>query len=125
MRVCKVSGLDRTKMFHVKHFWSNSKQFAVERPDKKIGWQASTVLGRNRLRRCVCKIRRRLIPIEGIPPCRKIIGALVLVFEIIGVLPHIDAQYYALNTLLKRGILVGRRDDIEFSVFINDEPCPS
>ena len=71
------------------------------------------------------EIRRRLVPVDRVPPRREIIGALVLIFEIIGMFPYIDAQYHPLSTLFERRILVGRRDDVELAIFIDDEPCPA
>src|ERR1700730_17089802 len=71
------------------------------------------------------EIRRRLVPIDRIPPRREIFSALVLIFKIIGVLPHIDAEHHPPYPLFERRILVGRRDDIELAAFIDDEPCPA
>ena len=39
--------------------------------------------------------------------------------------PHIDAQHHPLSTLFERGILVGRRNDIELAKLIDNEPCPA
>ena len=71
------------------------------------------------------KIRRRFVPIHRIPPCREIVGAFVLIFEIIGVLPHIDAQHHPLNALFERRVLIGRRDDRELAVLADDQPRPA
>ncbi len=39
--------------------------------------------------------------------------------------PHIDAQHHPLSPLFERRILVGRRNDIELAIFIDNEPCPA
>src|SRR5690242_14551805 len=33
-----------------------------------------------------------LVPVNGVPPCLEVVGALVLVLQVVGVLPHVDAQ---------------------------------
>lgn len=71
------------------------------------------------------RAKNRLVPIDRIPPRREIFSALILIFEIIGVLPHIDAEHHLPYPLFERRILVGRRDDIELAAFIDDELCPA
>jgi hypothetical protein len=94
-------------------------------PEKLQTFRDKSVDSLYQLDRRLGEIRRRLAPIDRIPPRREIFSALVLIFEIIGVLPHIDAEHHPPYPLFERRILVGRRDDIELAAFIDDEPCPS
>src|SRR6266853_3494302 len=69
-------------------------------------------------------IVRDRVPIHHVPPSLEVIGTTVLVFEIVGVLPHVDAQDRRV-AIHQRTILVWRRNNFELSVLILDEPRPA
>src|SRR5258708_31817467 len=54
-------------------------------------------------------------PVDDVPPAVNIIGALVLVFEVIGMLPDVYAQDRLL-AVHQRVVLVGPADDFHFAV---------
>src|SRR5579884_4531102 len=49
-------------------------------------------------------------PVDHVPPGLDVVGPAVLVLEVVGVLPHVDAQQRRL-ALADRVVLVGGRDD--------------
>src|SRR5690606_39998731 len=65
-----------------------------------------------------------LIPVYHIPPGRDIVSPEVLVLQIIGVLPNVDAENRRLP-LRKRRVLVSRGRDGKVAVLINDQPAPA
>src|SRR5262249_25061812 len=69
-------------------------------------------------------ISRDGIPIHHVPPSLEVIGTTVLVFEIVGMLPHVDAKDRRV-AIHQRTILIWRRNNFEFSVLIFDEPRPA
>src|SRR5262245_20894491 len=64
-----------------------------------------------------------LIPVDHVPPGLEVVGAAVLVVEVVGVLPDIDAEDREL-ALHERAILVGGAEDLEMPA-IDDEPAPA
>ena len=70
-----------------------------------------------------------LVPVNGIPPGFEVIGAAVLVVEIISVLPDVAADdgraFHAGHGLTHEGaVLVGGGDDFELAV-VDHEPSPT
>src|SRR2546426_209701 len=66
---------------------------------------------------------------DDVPDCFQIIGASVLVFEIIGVFPHVHAEdrlaFAAGNDFAhQRIVLVGGGNDLEFA-FVHHQPDPT
>src|SRR5581483_2351616 len=64
-----------------------------------------------------------LVPVDNVPPGRNVVGAPVLVFQIIRMLPDIEAQ----NRLLafhERTVLIWSGDDFKTAVAFH-EPCPA
>src|SRR5947208_13787762 len=53
-------------------------------------------------------------PIHDVPPGAEVIGPAVLVLQIIGVLPDVDAHHREL-AFHDWAVLIGRRDDVEFA----------
>src|SRR5581483_1636227 len=64
-----------------------------------------------------------LFPVHDVPPCGKIVGALVLVLQVIGVLPHIVAENGE-QPLRERRVLVRRSDHLQLASG-EDEPSPA
>src|SRR5215213_7069356 len=62
-------------------------------------------------------------PVDDIPPGGEIVGATVLVLEIVGVLPHVAAQDRTL-AVHERAVLVGSALDAEAPAPIRKEPAP-
>src|SRR6185437_8175842 len=62
------------------------------------------------------------VPVHGVPPRGKVVGAAVLVLQVIRVLPHVIAEDRKMP-LGKRVVLVRRGDDLQFAA-IPDEPSP-
>src|SRR5206468_1095967 len=69
-------------------------------------------------------IFRDRVPIHHVPPSLEVIGTTVLVLEIVGMLPHVDAEDRRV-AIHQRTILVWRRNNFELSVLILDEPRPA
>lgn len=65
-----------------------------------------------------------LVPVNHIPDRRQIVGAAVLVFEVVGVLPHVNAQEGGVAFHQGR-VLVGGAVDVQFAVFVLDQPAPA
>src|SRR5881394_633977 len=85
-------------------------------------WPAASLLRRS-------KSLGDLIPIHHVPESRYVIRAAILIVEIVGVLPYVQAQKRraadAGGCLAhQRAVLVGRRTDREFAA-IDDEPSPT
>src|SRR5215470_15536322 len=64
------------------------------------------------------------IPIYHVPPGFDVIGPAVLIFEIISVLPNIEAQDRRVP-VHQRVVLIWSRNDFEFFVLILDQPRPA
>src|SRR5438128_12186838 len=64
------------------------------------------------------------IPVQGVEPGGHVIGALVLVLQVVGVLPHVDAQDRR-HFFHVRAVLVGVALDRELARAIGHQPCPS
>src|SRR5688572_29123004 len=62
-------------------------------------------------------------PVHHVPPRPKIIGPAVLVFQVVGVLPHIDAEDRLL-AFHQRVVLVRRTGDFELAAVVN-HPRPA
>src|SRR5271170_3802822 len=64
-----------------------------------------------------------LVPVDGVPPGGEIVGALVLVLEVVGVLPDVVAED-GVVTLRDGAILVRRGDDFQLAA-LEDQPAPA
>src|SRR5580693_1352530 len=64
-----------------------------------------------------------LVPVHHIPPGADVVGAPVLIFEVVGVLPHVDPEH-GLLPFHQRAVLVGGALDHQLSTMI-DDPGPS
>src|SRR4051812_4638078 len=69
-------------------------------------------------------VLRDLSPIHHIPPGLDVIGPAILVIEIIGVFPDIDAEQRGI-ALHQRAILVWCRSHFELSALVLDQPGPA
>ena len=67
---------------------------------------------------------RNLIPVDHIPPGVQILGAAILVFKVVGMLPDIVAHHRIL-TIHERAVLVGGRDNLELSTRVEHKPGPT
>src|SRR5690606_25158779 len=65
-----------------------------------------------------------LVPVDDVPPGGDVVGAPVLILEVISVLPHIEAEEGGI-AVHDRRVLVGRAGDGELSVFGYDKPRPA
>ena len=69
-------------------------------------------------------------PVDDVPPCADVIGAAVLVVEIVGVLPDIEAEDgfaeigICTEAFHEWVVLVGRAGNFEFAI-LQDQPCPA
>ena len=64
------------------------------------------------------------IPIDYVPPCVDVVGAQVLVVEIIGVFPHIQTEDWGF-ACHHWVVLVGGAGDVEAAICLDDQPCPT
>src|SRR6516165_671181 len=62
-------------------------------------------------------------PVHYVPPGGEVVGALVLVLEVVGVLPDVVAED-GVKALAQRRVLIGSGDDFELAA-LNDEPAPA
>src|SRR5688572_11131791 len=67
--------------------------------------------------------RRDLVPVHDVPPSRHVIRTPILILEVVGVLPDVDAQDRRL-TLHERRVLIGSPEDGQLSARILAEPPP-
>src|SRR5690606_5693566 len=65
-----------------------------------------------------------LVPVDRVPPLADVVRAAVLVLEVVGVLPDVDAEE-RLEALHHRGILVRQTDDVGVALGVEDEPRPA
>src|ERR1700680_3268883 len=65
-----------------------------------------------------------LVPVDHVPPGREIVGAAVLVLEIVGMLPHI-ITHDGIQAVHQRAVLVGSGYDRELAALVEHEPCPA
>src|SRR5690606_36319563 len=65
-----------------------------------------------------------LVPVDDVPPCGDVVRPAVLVLEVVGVLPHVEAQDGRVAVHDGR-VLVGRAGHRELAVFGDDEPGPA
>src|SRR6478672_9234325 len=65
-----------------------------------------------------------LVPVHNAPPGLQIFGAAVVVLKIVGVLPHVVAED-GVQSLTYRIVLIGRSNDLHFTLGIAGEPYPS
>lgn len=63
-------------------------------------------------------------PVDDVPDGVEIIGAAVLIFQIIRVFPNVYTKDGGLS-FRQRIVLIGGAGDGEFAVFADDEPCPT
>src|SRR5438874_10296449 len=64
------------------------------------------------------------IPVDNVPPGRKVIWTAVLVLEVVGMLPDIVAHDRVVS-IHERAVLIGAGDNLEFATLIKDEPRPT
>src|SRR5690606_12119292 len=64
-----------------------------------------------------------LVPVDDVPPRRDVVRPAVLVLQVVGVLPHVDAED-GLEPPHERAVLVRHPDDVE-AVAVEDEPGPA
>src|ERR1043166_1788002 len=69
-------------------------------------------------------ILRHRVPIHHVPPRLDVIGAAVLVLEIIGMFPNIESMNGRV-TLHERAVLVRRGDHFELAALVFDQPNPA
>src|SRR5687768_3085019 len=67
---------------------------------------------------------RHLFPVHHVPPRFDVVGAPVLVLEVVGVLPYVEAEDRG-PTLGDRAVLVGGVLDPELAAPLDAEPCPA
>src|SRR5205807_9032280 len=65
-----------------------------------------------------------LVPVDRVPPRVDVIRAAVLVLEIVGVLPHVEADDREL-AFHQRAVLVGGRDDVDLARLVLYQPRPA
>src|SRR5260370_7043180 len=65
-----------------------------------------------------------LIPVDYVPPGGEVVGAAILVLEILGMLPDI-VTHYREHTVHHRAVLLASRDDLQFATPVEHEPRPS
>src|ERR1700744_3781459 len=68
-----------------------------------------------------------LVPVDHFPEGSEVVGALVLIFEIISMFPYVHAEErraFHFGHIHERVILVGRGRDLELAV-LEDEPGPA
>jgi len=63
------------------------------------------------------------VPVDDVPPRGEVIGAAVLVLEVVGVLPNVVEQD-GINALREGRILVGSADHLELAC-LEDQPAPA
>src|SRR5437764_3493745 len=66
---------------------------------------------------------RHRAPVQDIPPCFEVIGATVLIFEVVRVFPHIDTEDGRV-AVHQRAVLIWGGDYLKPSIF-PDQPRPS
>src|SRR5438270_2749177 len=64
------------------------------------------------------------LPVQGVEPGRDVVRALVLVLEVVGVLPHVDAEDRG-HAVHVGAVLVGITLDGELAAFVRDQPRPA
>src|ERR1035441_7659840 len=64
-----------------------------------------------------------LVPVDDVPPCGEVVGAAVLVLQVVGVLPDVVAED-GVEAAGEGRVLVGGGDDLEFAA-LEDEPAPA
>ena len=63
-------------------------------------------------------------PVDHVPPSRDVVGAAVLVVQVVGVLPHVDAED-RVEALHRRAVLVGQAHHLELPGVVGREPGPA
>src|SRR5579875_81416 len=64
-----------------------------------------------------------LFPIHHVPPGRKVLGAAIVVLQVVGVLPYVVAQN-GIEALHEGAVLIRRGDDLQLAAAI-DQPAPA
>src|SRR3954451_19380282 len=64
------------------------------------------------------------VPVDGVEPGGEIVGALVLILEVVGMLPDINAENRGL-ALHQRGVLVRGAGDAQAAIGRGDQPGPA
>src|ERR1017187_5848224 len=64
-----------------------------------------------------------LVPVDDVPPRGEVVGAAVVVLQVVGVLPDVVAED-GVEAAGERIVLVGGGDDLEFAA-LEDEPAPA
>src|SRR5207244_13127824 len=69
-------------------------------------------------------ILRYRVPVHHVPPGLNVICPAILIFQVVGVLPHIEAEDRPV-AIHQRAVLIRRRNNLELAVFVFDQPCPA
>src|ERR1700676_3497667 len=72
---------------------------------------------------CSSVVLRGGVPIDDVPPSLDVIGAHVLIFQVVGVLPNVNTEN-GLGTERNGRVLIRCRIDGQLAV-LDDEPSPS
>jgi len=70
------------------------------------------------------ELRAYVVPVQDLEEGLDVVGTLVLVFEVVGVLPHVDAEY-GLVAGGQRAVLVRRGLDRNCAIGQLDQPRPA
>src|SRR5690606_41442555 len=96
---------------------------------KKTGKPAfSESICQRRLYRGCSKTVRNSVPIDHIPEGSHVIRTLVLIVQIIGMLPHVQAEEGSpleIRYVHQRIVLIGRRANGQLLVSTDDQPRPA
>ena len=68
------------------------------------------------------------MPVDDLPPGFQIIGALILITQIIGMLPNVageNGRAFHGGNIHQRIILIGRAGDRQFAILTDDQPGPA
>ena len=94
-----------------------------ENDRNRVRWRTSffsNPTNRSRLR----KLFVHEVPVDHVPPSRNIIRTAVLIFQVVGVLPHIQRQGAALAHLLTGESWLAVGENLEFSILCH-QPRPT
>src|SRR5579875_4049729 len=64
------------------------------------------------------------VPVDDVPPGVEVIAAVILVFEIVGMLPHVVAQD-GIAAIHEGAVLIGRADDLQLPALVQQQPGPA
>src|SRR5882724_10070929 len=90
----------------------------TEKDSHPLGMRCSALSHR------LLEVGRGLVPVHGVPPGLEVVGPAVLVLEIIGVLPDVDAED-RFGAERDRRVLIGGRRQLDLLVFVHNQPRPA